>query len=348
MSGIYIHIPFCVKKCSYCNFFSSTDCSNVEDFVTALCKEMDLRCDYLNNLPADTLYIGGGTPSILKPADIERIISYAKKIFGLKTDAEITMEANPNNLNEDYVKQLSETSINRLSIGIQSFFDENLKLLGRVHTGKQAQNCLELVNKYRFSNISIDLMYGYPFLTENQWKGNLDKVKTINHLSCYSLSLEPCSKLYKEIENKLYLAVDEEVMINQYEILINFAKTNNFIHYETSNFCKTGQFSKHNTAYWQDKPYIGFGPSAHSFNHLQRQWNKSNIHNYISQIKSIHHSKQWETEGKNAIFDQETLTPIMRVNEYLMTSLRTIWGCDLYYIKNRFGESFYSELISLN
>jgi len=307
---------------------------------------MDLRYDYFNGLPADTLYIGGGTPTVLQPAVIEQIIAHAKKTFGLKTDAEITLEANPNNLNEEYFKQLADTPINRLSIGIQSFFDENLKLLGRIHTGKQAADCMDLASKYHFYNLSIDLMYGYPFLTENQWKENLNKVKAINHLSCYSLSLEPHSKLYKQIENKIYPPFDEDETIYQYQLLTNFAKNNDFIHYETSNFCKLGQFSKHNLAYWQDEIYIGLGPSAHSFNHLYRQWNKADIRNYIAQIQSIRSPKQWEEKGKNTIFDQEKLTPIMRVNEYIMTSLRTIWGCDLHYIRNCFGKIFYSELLN--
>ena len=344
MSGIYIHIPFCVEKCAYCNFFSSTDLSYREDFVRALCREMDLRQDYLDKQPAETLYIGGGTPTMLQPSVIEQIIAHAKKIFGLKTDAEITLEANPNNLNEEYIKRLSETFINRLSIGIQSFFDENLKVLGRIHTGKQAQNCLELADKHHFSNISLDLMYGYPLLTAKQWEENLDKAKTINHLSCYCLTLEPDSKLYKQIENQIYPLPDEEETINQYQILKNFAKNNHFIHYETSNFCKSGQFSKHNTAYWQDKAYIGLGASAHSFNHLQRQWNKADIQNYISQINTIHTSEQWKSRGENAVFEQETLTPVMRVNEYIMTSLRTIFGCDLPYVRSQFGVFYHDEL----
>ena len=345
MSGIYIHIPFCVKKCSYCDFFSLTDASYQKDFLNALFREMDLRRDYLNGCHADTLYIGGGTPSVLNPNIIENIISYAKKTFGLNPNAEITMEANPNNLTEEYIKQLANTSINRLSIGIQSFFDDNLKVLGRIHSGKQAQNCLELVDKYRFSNVSIDLMYAYPFLTENQWKENLEKAKTVNHLSCYSLSLEPRSKLYKQIEDKTYPPIDEEEMISQHQILTHFAKDNDFIHYETSNFCKSGQFSKHNLAYWQDKAYIGLGASAHSFNHISRQWNTADINIYISQTMSISEGEQWELKGKGIIFEQELLTPAMRVNEYIMTSLRTIWGCDMLYIKNKFVESFYVELI---
>ena len=311
----------------------------------ALLREMELRQNYLDGQPAETLYIGGGTPTMLQPAVIEGIILYSKKIFGLKTDAEITLEANPNNLNEEYFKRLSDTSINRLSIGIQSFMDDNLKILGRIHTGKQAENCLELANKYHFFNISVDLMYGYPLLTENQWKENLDKVHTVNHLSCYCLSLENHTKLYKKIENKIYPPQNEEDTINQYQLLTDFAKKHNFIHYETSNFCKSGQFSKHNTAYWQDKTYIGLGPSAHSFNHLHRQWNRADLQNYISQINDISSPEQWESKGKNTIFEQETLTPKMRVNEYIMTSLRTIWGCDLPYIKNRFGEFFYEELL---
>ena len=344
MSGIYIHIPFCVEKCSYCNFYSSIDLSQKESFIKALCKEMELRKDYLNNIPAETLYLGGGTPSILTPKEIEEIISCARTIFGLKPDAEITLEANPNNLNEEYFKQLLDTSINRLSIGIQSFFDDNLNMLGRIHTAKQAETCLEFAGKYHFSNLSIDLMYGYPKLTENQWIENLRKSRDIPHLSCYSLSLESNSKLYKQIKNNLLQLPEEEQLIEQYQILDDFAKKNDFIHYETSNFCKSGQFSKHNTAYWQDKPYIGLGSAAHSFNRTHRRWNVANVEKYIKQINILNSTSNWQQKGKDILFEQEILTPIMRVNEYIMTSLRTIWGCDLDYVQHEFGESFCSAL----
>ncbi len=344
MAGIYIHIPFCVEKCSYCNFFSSTDFSLQEDFINALFHEMDLRQAYLDGQCAGTLYIGGGTPSVLSPVVIEKIISHAKKVFGLKAGAEITLEANPNNLDKEYIRQLADTSVNRLSIGIQSFFDDNLKVLGRIHTGKQAETSLELTYRYGFSNISVDLMYGYPSLTGDQWRKNLEKVKTVNHLSCYSLSLEPHSKLYKQVENKVYDLPQEDEIISQYQVLSGFAKKNHFIHYETSNFCKPGRFSKHNSAYWQDEAYIGLGPSAHSFNHFQRQWNIAGIPDYIRQMKLINTVQQWETQGKGSLFEQERLTSVMRINEYIMTSLRTIWGCDLQYIKTRFGESFYFGL----
>lgn len=345
MSGIYVHIPFCVKRCSYCNFFSSTALSLQEAYVEALCREMNLRCDYLSNQPADTLYIGGGTPSVLSVALIEKIISHAKNIFNLTPHAEITLEANPNNLTDDYMKQLSDTAINRLSIGIQSFFDDNLFVLGRVHTGKQAETSLELAHKYHFTNLSVDLMYAYPHLSEDQWRKNLEKVKTVNHLSCYALSLESHSKLYKQIQNKIYFSPDEEEIIRQYQLLRDFAKENDFIHYETSNFCKSGQFSRHNTDCWQNKIYIGIGTAAHSFNRLQRQWNIANVNDYIQQINSLKTPDQWEKQGKNVLFNYEILTTTMRVNEYIMTSLRTVWGCNLQYVKEQFGLSFYVELV---
>ena len=344
MSGIYIHIPFCVKKCSYCNFFSSTNLSQKDSYLQALCKEMELRADYLGENPVHTLYFGGGTPSILTPQELESLISHAEKIFGFHSDIEITLEANPNNLNEEYFKQLADTSVNRLSIGIQSFFDENLQILGRIHTARQAENCIELANKYNFSNLSIDLMYGYPQLTTEQWQASLQKVKDIPHLSCYSLSLESNSVLYKQVQNGLLQLPDEEQIIEQYSLLSIFAKNNQFIHYETSNFCKSGCFSKHNTAYWQDKAYIGLGCAAHSFNRESRQWNFSDIDNYIQQITSIHTEDDWIQKAENVLFEQEELTQSMRVNEYVMTSLRTIWGCDLQYVENHFSKQHRAEL----
>jgi oxygen-independent coproporphyrinogen-3 oxidase len=306
---------------------------------------MNLRCDYLRNQPADTLYIGGGTPSVLSVVLIEKIISHAKNIFKLTSDAEITLEANPNNLTNDYMKQLSNTAINRLSIGIQSFFDDNLVVLGRVHTGKQAETSLELAHKYHFTNLSVDLMYAYPHLSDDQWRKNLEKVKTLNHLSCYGLSLETHSKLYKQIQSKIYSLPDEEETIRQYQLLKDFARENNFVHYETSNFCKSGQFSRHNTACWQNEIYIGIGTAAHSFNRLQRQWNIANVNDYIQQINALKTPEQWKVKGKDVLFNYETLTTTMRVNEYIMTSLRTVWGCNLQYVKEQVGLSFYVELV---
>ena len=343
MPSIYIHIPFCVKKCTYCNFFSVTDLSLQEQYIASLFKEMRFRKDYLQHQPIDTLYFGGGTPSILPPETIERTIRQIDAVFHLKPHAEITLEANPNNLNEDYFKRLSQTSVNRLSIGIQSFFDEHLCVLGRIHNQKQAECCLEWAEKYHFHNLSIDLMYGYPLLTENQWIENLEKLCNVSHLSCYSLSLEPHSLLCKEVEAGKYQLSKEEAIINQYNILTSFAKKNQFLHYEISNFCKSDQFSKHNTAYWHNKAYLGLGTAAHSFNQRERQWNVADVKTYIETLSATNTQEEWKNVEKK-LFEKETLTPTMQLNEYLMTSLRTCWGCDLDYVKTHFGEPFYSSL----
>ena len=343
MASIYVHIPFCIEKCAYCNFFSVTDLSLQKHYLAALFREMYFRAAYLQHQPVDSLYFGGGTPSILSPETIEQIIRRIDTVFALKPNAEITLEANPNNLNEDYFKRLSQTSINRLSIGIQSFADENLRLLGRIHSGKQAELCLELAQKYHFHNLSIDLMYAYPLLTEKQWIENLEKAKDVNHLSCYSLSLEPHSVLYKQAADGKYRLPAEETVLKQYHILTSFAKSADFVHYEISNFCKPDRFSRHNTAYWQNKPYLGLGAAAHSFNQTERQWNAANLKTYINTLSAAHAKQQWSAfEGK--LFEKETLTSTMQLNEYLMTSLRTCWGCDLDYVKKQFGEPVYSLL----
>jgi len=343
MPSIYIHIPFCIKKCAYCNFFSITDISLQAQYADSLFKEMRFREDYLQYEPIDTLYFGGGTPSVFSPEAIEQIIRQTDAVFHLNPHAEITLEANPNNLNEDYFKRLSQTSVNRLSIGIQSFFDENLAVLGRIHNQKQAELCLEWADKYHFRNLSIDLMYGYPLLTEKQWIANLEKLRNVNHLSCYSLSLEPHSVLFKEVNEMKYHLPKEEAVLNQYDVLTSFAKENQFIHYEISNFCKPNQFSKHNTAYWQNKTYLGVGTAAHSFNQRKRQWNVADVKTYIETLSAVNTKEQWESV-ENKLFEKEILTPAMQLNEYLMTSLRTCWGCDLNYVKTHFGESFYFTL----
>jgi oxygen-independent coproporphyrinogen-3 oxidase len=343
MASIYIHIPFCVEKCAYCNFFSVTDTSLQAQYIASLFKEMRFRADYLLGEPIDSLYFGGGTPSLLSPEIIEEIIHEAEVIFSFNPDAEITLEANPNNLDEDYFKRLSQTKINRLSIGIQSFFDENLQVLGRIHNGKQAECCLELAEKYHFSNLSVDLMYGYPSLTENQWLANLEKLRHVNHLSCYSLSLEPNSALSQAVQQKKYVLPTEETVLNQYNSLKSFAKSNRFLHYEISNFCKPDQFSRHNTAYWQNKPYLGLGTAAHSFNQTERQWNIANVKTYINTLSATDTKQEWE-KIKGNLSEKEHLTPTMQLNEYLMTSLRTCWGCDLDYVRKRFGESVYLSL----
>jgi oxygen-independent coproporphyrinogen-3 oxidase len=304
---------------------------------------MCFRADYLPDKLIDTLYFGGGTPSVFSPESIEKIIGQIDAVFSLKSDAEISLEANPNNLNEDYFKRLSQTSINRLSIGIQSFNDEHLQILGRIHSGRQAEICLELADKYGFKNLSIDLMYGYPLLTEKQWVANLEKLRHVNHLSCYCLSLEANSVLYKQVKSGKYCLPSEENALNQYDILTDFAKSNNFLHYEISNFCKPNQFSRHNTAYWQNKAYLGLGTAAHSFNLVERQWNIADVKTYIDILSATNTAEEWEMV-KDKLSEKEHLTSAMQFNEYLMTSLRTCWGCDLNFVKKHVGETLYLSL----
>lgn len=332
MASIYIHIPFCFQRCDYCNFFSSTRLQQKSAYLLALKKELILRKNYLEAEPIESIYFGGGTPSVLTANEIDDIISCISDNYIVSSYAEITLEANPNNLCEEYFKNLTTTRINRLSIGIQSFNDDNLKILGRIHSGKQAEDCLLLAEKYNFNNLSIDLMYGYPLLTIQQWIANLEKVKDVKHLSCYCLTLEKQSVLYKRIKNQNLQQATEDDILQQIEILEEFAQQNNFIHYETSNFCKKDFHSRHNTAYWQNKSYLGVGCSAHSFNKNSRQWNLSNIDLYINKLNKIKDVSEFD------IYEYESLSKIMQINEYIMTSLRTIWGCDLDYISKYFSE----------
>ena len=315
MSGIYIHIPFCIKKCDYCNFYSDTDLSLKDTFIVALEKEMELRCNYLKQAPIQTLYFGGGTPSLFSAADIDRIIDKLSRYFSFAEQCEITLEANPNSLTEDYLRSLKRTSVNRLSIGIQSFSDDDLHILGRKHTAKQAEECMYLAQKYGFTNLSVDLIYGFPGLNLEKWKHTLEKIKDIPHLSCYQLSLEHKTPLYRHIQDGSYQALSEEEIMQQYEYLIDFAKKHDFIHYETSNFCKKGCESRHNSSYWKAEPYIGLGPGAHSFDGQSRQWNVPDVNTYISFYEKVDSEQHSLSQGENILFEKEILTPDMRYNE---------------------------------
>lgn len=338
MSGIYIHIPFCIAKCGYCNFYSITDLSLKEHYLQALTKEIALRSTYLHNETVETLYFGGGTPSLLSPAEIETIINCIKQHFTVATDAEITLEANPNSLTKDYLQSLKSTCVNRLSIGIQSFHDDDLHVLGRIHTAKQAEDSLYLAQKYGFTNLSVDLMYGFPELTLEKWKQNLFNIKDISHISCYQLSLENNTPLYSYLQAEKYKSLSEDEIMQQYDFLIDFAKKNDFIHYETSNFCKKEYESRHNTSYWKREPYLGLGTGAHSFNGNSRQWNLPDLTTYITFFEHPLTLQQYIHLGKNKVFEKEILSVDMQFNEYIMTSLRTIWGCDLNYMKEKFGK----------
>ena len=332
MAGIYIHIPFCKHKCNYCNFFSVASVKHRDVFVDALLREMEMRKDYLKEEVVNTIYFGGGTPSLLTVDEINTILAKANKLFNTDAGLEITLEANPDDLSLDKTVDLKRyTPVNRFSIGVQSFFDDDLYYLDRQHTGAQARQAIENVQKAGFKNMTLDLIYGIPGLTLEKWNKNLDLFFEYNipHLSSYSLTVEPKTTLQYQINKQKRAEVDEELSIRHFEILQQRIKENNFIHYEISNFAKEGFYSKHNSIYWLGDHYLGLGPSAHSFNGHSRQWNVAAIKKYID-----------ADIVDRIVAEKEILTTQQLFNEYVMTSLRTSWGCDLEHINNVFGDSY--------
>jgi oxygen-independent coproporphyrinogen-3 oxidase len=331
MAGIYIHIPFCKQKCHYCNFFSVATTKWKDEFVMALLKEIKLRQDYLQGETVNTVYFGGGTPSLLRIEHLVLIISHLAKHFAIDQNAEITLEANPDDLGLEYLKELKTTPVNRLSIGIQSFFDDDLKYLHRVHSAGEAMKAIELARNAGFNNLTIDLIYGIPTLTDDKWAKNLDIFFSLNipHLSAYSLTVEQKTPLALLIQKGKYAPMDENLSIGHFRMLQEQAKVHDFIHYEISNFAKEGYYSRHNSIYWLGGHYLGLGPSAHSFNGSSRQWNVSNISQYIKL-----------DDFQTSVEEKEVLTFDQQYNEYIMTSLRTVWGCDTVHIRNVFGDKY--------
>jgi oxygen-independent coproporphyrinogen III oxidase len=329
MTGIYLHIPFCKQKCHYCNFFSLASTKNRQAFVDILIKEIDLQKDYLNGETVTTVYFGGGTPSLLEVDALKRIFMTLRETFPVSDDAEITLEANPDDLSAHYLEALKDTAVNRLSIGIQSFDDDDLVYLNRVHSAIQAENCIQLAQEAGFEKITIDLIYGIPTLDDDKWKRNIEQFMQtgIHHLSAYALTVEPKTALHTLIRKGKLLDVDENRMARQFEILLDQMEANGFVHYEISNFARPGHYSRHNSIYWMGGNYLGLGPSAHSFNGVSRQWNVSNLAKYL-QLETI----------EKVVEEKEVLTEAQRYNEYVMTSLRTVWGCDLEHISNQFGK----------
>ena len=330
MAGIYIHIPFCNSKCNYCNFYSVASSKHLDAYVPALLKEIALQQPYLEKEPIETIYIGGGTPSLLGYTQLASILEKLNKTFEIKPDAEITIEANPNDLNASKIKEFKNLFINRLSIGIQSFFKEDLKYLHRLHSPSQAETAVKRSQDAGFENISIDLIYGIPTLSDENWKKNLHYSFSLNvpHISAYSLTVEPNTALNKLITKGKLTPVNEEQSIKHFKVLMQQTKENDFLHYEVSNFCKKDYFSKHNSNYWKGIKYLGLGPSAHSYNKVERQWNISDTQKYIEHLDS-----------NKLLYEKEVLSETDKLNEYIMTSLRTMWGCDLNYIETHFGIS---------
>ncbi|MDB5008100.1 MAG: coproporphyrinogen oxidase [Mucilaginibacter sp.] len=320
MAGIYIHIPFCKQACYYCDFHFSTSLKYKDELLQALVKEIKLQKEYLKGQTVETIYFGGGTPSVLSAEEINLLINTITGIHSVSSNAEITLEANPDDLNKDKLQSIGKTDINRLSIGIQSFFDEDLMWMNRVHRAAEAESSVKRAQDIGFENLTIDLIYGYPLLNDQKWKYNLDKVFSLDvpHISSYSMTVEPRTALASFIKNKKQPAMDDQQSAAQFILLMDAMQTHGFEHYEISNFCKPGSYSKHNSNYWKGINYLGIGPSAHSYNGETRQWNVANNAKYIQAL-----------EKAEIPAETELLTETNRLNEYIMTSLRTVWGLDL-------------------
>jgi oxygen-independent coproporphyrinogen-3 oxidase len=337
MAGIYIHIPFCRQACHYCDFHFSVNLETKEKMVDAIIAEIEMRKNYLDNEVIHTIYFGGGSPSLLEKNHLDKIFDALHSMYQIDADAEITLEANPDDLTPEKIAALKGTPVNRLSIGIQSFYDSDLRWMNRLHTAEQAITSVKAAQQEGFNNISIDLIYGLPELTNQQWDDNLSKAFNLNiqHLSCYSLTVEPKTALASFIKKGISKNISEESAATQFEMLMARIKKEGWQHYEISNFCREGLHSRHNSSYWKGEKYLGIGPSAHSFNGSSRQWNIANNHQYLSGI-----------EKGISPFEHEILSPVQRINEYIMTSLRTMWGLDLKKVYSGYGENYIAPLIA--
>ncbi|HVS95195.1 MAG TPA: radical SAM family heme chaperone HemW [Puia sp.] len=330
MAGIYLHIPFCRQACHYCNFHFSTSMKGKNDFIPALLKEMEARTDYIAGESVSTIYFGGGTPSLLEPDQLDTIVRRLSVLFQLESQAEITLEANPDDITPDRLAAWKRSGINRLSIGVQSFFEADLRWMNRAHDARQALDCIGLAQRAGFQNLSIDLIYGGPTLPDSHWKQNVDQALSLGipHLSCYALTVEPRTALDHLIRTNQVHDVDPGDQARQFLLLMDWAAAARYEQYEISNFALPGHRSRHNASYWQGCSYLGLGPSAHSFNGRSRQWNVANNAAYIAAI----------IDGRGtAVAEREELTPVQQLNEYIMISLRTVEGSSYRAIAQRFG-----------
>lgn len=321
MPGIYLHIPFCKQACHYCNFHFSTSLKQKDAVIDAMLRELELRQGYLPKRELDSIYFGGGTPSLLDEAELMRFFEAIGRHFTIKPDAEITLEANPDDLSQEKLLALRRTPINRLSIGIQSFFEEDLRFFNRAHDAYEARACLENALAAGFLNLTIDLIYGAPTTTDAYWEKNLELAFSypIPHISSYALTVEERTALHHFVKTGKVAPVDEEKAARQYEYLMASMRAQGYVHYEISNFARPGYFARHNSSYWKGEPYLGLGPSAHSYDGESRQWNVANNGRYLQALR----------EGRLDFFEIEHLTPAQRYNEYVMVGLRSIWGVEL-------------------
>ena len=331
MAGIYIHIPYCRQKCHYCNFYSVASQASMPVMIKAICREIELQQSYPEGKTIETIYFGGGTPSLLAQGMLAEIMGSLRKQFTVSAEAEITLEANPDDITVEKLQEWKSAGINRLSVGIQSFRDEDLQYLNRVHSAFKARECIQLARESGFDNLTIDLIFGIPTLTDKAWLSNIKTATNLEipHISAYALTVEPKTALEVMIRKGKAAPVDEQQLAHHFEILIKEMKAKGYLHYEISNYCLPGQFARHNTAYWNGETYLGLGPSAHSYNGKTRQWNVSVIKEYLESI------------GNNIIPSElEILSREQQYNEFVMTGMRTMWGCNSNEIEQKFGKPF--------
>jgi oxygen-independent coproporphyrinogen III oxidase len=338
LPGIYIHIPFCRQACHYCNFHFSTSLKQKDAMVDAICKEIALTIPFAANETIETIYFGGGTPSLLSITELNSILQAIQQKFTVSPLAEVTLEANPDDINTNVLNGWRQMGINRLSIGIQSFLPEELTWMNRAHTAAQAKDCISLARSAGFHNFSVDLIYGSPLLSDDDWKRNVDWVieNDIPHISCYALTVEPSTALHKMIDLKKKMPVDAERQAAQFLLLMDWLPAAGYEHYEISNFARPGMRSRHNSSYWQGVSYYGFGPSAHSYNGRGRQWNAANNALYMQSL----------AQG-NIPAEAELLTSEQRLNEYIMISLRTMEGLDMDHVLKNFGDKEADRIMAL-
>jgi putative oxygen-independent coproporphyrinogen III oxidase len=338
MAGLYLHIPFCRQKCHYCNFYSLATVKFRSETMDAMLREMELQRHFFGGEMLKTIYFGGGTPSLLPVKDIELLIRKAVSLFALLPDAEITLEANPDDLTDDLLKALKNSPVNRLSIGIQSFDDNVLKYLNRVHSARQALLCIGKALKYGFTNLSIDLIFGIPNQSDEIWLANIKTATSmqIPHISAYALTVEAGTALDVFVKKGKCEGVDDEKAALHFNTLMHEMAKSGYEHYEISNFSLPGHYAQHNTAYWNGSKYLGIGPSAHSYDGKRRYWNVAHLKHYIEGINN-----------GNRRFEFEELSTEQHFNEYVMTALRTQWGIDLLKVSNVFGEKFYLHLLEM-
>ncbi len=329
MAGIYLHIPFCKQACTYCDFHFSVNMASKPELVQAMLKEIDQRKDYLKGEKVETIYFGGGTPSVLSEEELNSILEKINDEFDVATNAEITLECNPDDLTKEKLSELKKAGINRLSIGLQSFGDQELKWMNRAHTAAESVSCVKLAQEAGFDNITIDLIYGSRFQTINGWYGTLERALKLNvqHISAYNLTIESKTKLGLSHQMGSEPEVNEDFSAEQFKIMLDVLGKGGFIQYEISNFGKEGYFSKHNSNYWLGAHYLGLGPSAHSFDGISRQWNVRSNTAYIQKVNV-----------NEIYFEKEVLSESERYNEYILTRLRTMWGCDKKEIGKLFGK----------